>query len=185
MKKFLLFLLPAVLSGIPLIAADCPTRPPHHRQHMKKTPFRFEEKFFANFPEEERLRLKELEAKDPKEFRKAIREHFRKKREQERKKFEDLRKKYLNETDPEKKAAAKEEIRTNIARKIEWHIRIARGQVERNEKHLKALQERQKKLNAHLEKLNKEKDAILEKTLTEVLDPAYTPPVRNKPDQTR
>lgn len=179
MKKNVLILLLTTLTAVSFAAEEKtpPPSPKHHHHHKQHSRYpKFSEKFFSHFPEAERKRLKELETKDPQAFREAIREHFRKKREQEHQAFEALRQKYLKEEDPARKAAAKEEIRSILTKKIEWHIKIAEGQIKQNEKKVKYLQKRQEKLKADLDRMNNGKEKIVEEILTKVLDPSYKPP---------
>lgn len=155
------------------------TRPGRNAQRL--------EAFLQRLPESERAGMKELAEKDPEAFRQAVIRYFEEQRKKEIEEILVLRKAYL-EAPPEKKDAAKEAIRAKLEAGFQRHTEATDRRIRNMEEQLAEFQKELDNAKKRQEERKKNKDAFLEKALSDILDPdrepQFPPPrSRMKPDK--
>jgi len=157
-----------------------PPPPPemHYAPGKHRMPPPPDDNFFQNFPKEEQERLKKLAQEDPEAFRKEVHKYFRQKREKEIREIMDLRKRCLEEKDEARKKELTDEMRKRITEKFDLQIKMAEGQITRNEQRLQKMQEHLDEMKADLNRRKTSRDQIIDKMVGEFLDPDHEPQMR-------
>ena len=139
------------------------------------------EAFLQRLPESERAAMKELAEKDPHAFRQAVVRYFEAQRKKEMEEILALRKAYL-EAPPEKKEAAKEAIRAKLEAGFQRHSEATDRRIRHMEEQLAAFQKNLDDAKKRQAERKKNKDAFLEKALSDITDPDKEPfPHRRRP----
>lgn len=135
------------------------------------------EAFLQRLPESERAGMRELAEKDPRAFRQAVVRYFEMQREKEMKEFLALRKAYL-EAPPEQKEAIKEAIRAKLEAGFQRHSEATDRRIRNMEEQLAEFQRNLDNARKRQADRKKNKDAFLEKALSDILDPdkPFPPP---------
>ena len=141
------------------------------------------EEFLQRLPESERAAMKELAEKDPRAFRQAVIRYFEAQRKKEMEEILALRKAYL-EAAPEKKEAAKAAIRAKLEAGFQRHSEATDRRIRNMEEQLAEFQKNLDDAKKRQEERKKNKDAFLDKVLSEIIDPdkePQFPPPRRRP----
>lgn len=139
------------------------------------------ESFLQRLPESDRAAMKELAEKDPRAFRQAVVRYFEDLRKKEMEEILALRKAYL-EAPPEKKEAAKEAIRAKLEAGFQRHSEATDRRIRNMEEQLAVFQKKLDEARMRQAERKKNKDAFLEKALSEITDPNKEPcPPRRRP----
>ncbi len=131
--------------------------------------------FLQHLPEAERQQMLELQKKNPVEFRKVLRERLQKRRAAEISDALAMRKRYLTAATPEEAAAVKAELQAKISKKFDEHLKMAEQRIADNEARLRDMQKRNKKFKQEVERRQKNKDAIIAKLVSDLLNPEKAP----------
>ena len=132
------------------------------------------ESFLQRLPESERAGMKELAEKDPRAFRQAVIRYFGAQRKKEMEEILALRKAYL-EAPPEKKEAIKEAIREKLEAGFQRHSEATDRRIRNMEEQLAAFQKNLEEAKKRQEERKKNKEAFLQKALSDIIDPNKEP----------
>jgi len=132
------------------------------------------EAFLQRLPESERAGMKELAEKDPRAFRQAVVRYFEEQRKKEMEEILALRKSYL-EAAPEKKEAIKEAIRAKLEAGFQRHSEATDRRIRNMEEQLAEFQKNLDNAKKRQEERKKNKEAFLEKALSDITDPEKDP----------
>ena len=135
---------------------------------------RRQEAFLQRLPESDRAAMKELAEKDPKAFRQAVIRYFEAQRKKEMEEILALRKAYL-EASPEKKEAAREAIRAKLEAGFQRHSEATDRRIRNMEEQLAEFQKNLDNAKKRQAERKKNKDAFLEKALSDITDPDKEP----------
>ena len=132
------------------------------------------EAFLQRLPESERAGMKELAEKDPRAFRQAVVRYFEAQRKKEMEEILALRKAYL-EAPPEKKDAIRDAIRAKLEAGFQRHTEATDRRIRNMEEQLADFQKNLDNAKKRQEERKKNKDAFLEKALSDITDPDKDP----------
>lgn len=165
MKK-ILFLLTVLL-----ISAVAEARPPENGAPPPPPPGRhplliaLESK---DFTDAERAELKALAAKDPREFEKAMRNHFFKNRQAKAQKLLALREAWLNAQTEELRKVALEKLKNALREDVEGHLEFQKKLLKNTEENIRSMERRLAAMKLRYEKHSAGKEKYLEKRLNEL-----------------
>ena len=132
------------------------------------------EEFLQRLPESERAGMKELAEKDPRAFRLAVIRYFEAQRKKEMEELLALRKAYL-EAPPEQKEAIKAAIRAKLEAGFQRHSEATDRRIRNMEEQLAEFQKNLEEAKKRQAERKKNKDAFLDKVLSEIIDPNKEP----------
>ena len=118
--------------------------------------------------------MKELAEKDPRAFRQAVIRYFEALRKKEMEEILALRKAYL-EAPPEEKEAIKEKIRAKLEAGFQRHSEATDRRIRNMEEQLAAYQKHLDEAKKRQEERKKNKEAFLQKALSDITDPTKDP----------
>lgn len=182
-KKLLLMFLAVLTTGSFPVFADVKEPAPPAKKHdyrgfMQKRALSM---LPEDMPQAEKDRLQELLKKDPKQFYTQLHNYFRERRTKKLFEMIALRKKFLNASDPAEKQAAKDELRKRVTEGFDRYLRLAERRIADNEARLRDMEKRLERLKAETARRKEGRDAIIEKTLSDFLDPSRDPSTFCKP----
>ena len=179
MKHLLTILLTGILLSVTVFTDARPERPgfppPPGRRGGGDHPLlsALESK---EFTDAERKELRQLAAKDPRQFEREMRNHFFKWRQKKAKHMLELRTAYLEAKTPELKAAALTKIRETTREELENHLNFQKKLLADTEAAIKGMENRLSMMKRRYEKQASEKEQRLERRIQELI--AENPPER-------
>lgn len=177
MKRKIVFLVCASALSAGALFAFTPGGGPGANRFSKEPPAMNSQRleaFLQRLPESERAGMKELAEKDPRAFRQAVVRYFEAQRKKEMEEILALRKAYL-EAPPEKKDAIRDAIRAKLEAGFQRHTEATDRRIRNMEEQLADFQKNLDNAKKRQEERKKNKDAFLEKALSDITDPDKDP----------
>ena len=123
------------------------------------------EKALKAVPGVENAELKALAAKDPREFEKAMRNHFFKNRQAKAQKLLALREAWLNAQTEELRKVALEKLKNALREDVEGHLEFQKKLLKNTEENIRSMERRLAAMKLRYEKHSAGKEKYLEKRL--------------------